>query len=122
MNDTPVTYVGLGDGQLSMDDGFASQVGVIEGTRMRPLPLDNPAGRPLGWGHWGPGPLHLAESILLHRLGFSPPGVVALTFSEDVVSELPDQFELDAEEVDRWISEYLLTGCLTHNLPAPVAV
>jgi Family of unknown function (DUF6166) len=121
MSGDGVTYVGLCSRQLSFGAGDNRVVGVVEGDTQRPLPPPDPrwaqipswsrAG-PFEWGYEGALPLQIAESILLHHLGFQPAGIVALAFSREVISRLPDDFELHARRVDEWISEHLVSGCL----------
>jgi hypothetical protein len=124
MSELSVTYVGLNSRQLSFGKGGTRVVGVVEGDEQRPLPPVDPRWdlRPqwvqeelFEWGYEGARPLQIAESILLHRLGFQPAGLVALAFSEDVIAMLPREFELDARAVDAWISEHMVAGCLSRT-------
>lgn len=123
------TYVGLRNRQLSFNNGCATVVGVVEGSEQRALPPaprwdQSPKWAQAGlfeWGYEGALPLQIAESILLHRLGFQPAGVVALAFSEDVIASLPEEFVLDVHEVDEWISEHMVAGCLSRSHPVRAA-
>lgn len=58
------------------------------------------------WGYSGSGPTDLARSMLADRLGYVPQSAVYITFRDEIIASLPDEFILTFEEVDRWIDEH----------------
>ncbi len=59
-----------------------------------------------GWGYEGLGPRRLAIAILTDLYGVFPPRGVAPRFAEEVLRPLtPTDFELRAQEIDRWMDQ-----------------
>jgi DnaB-like helicase N terminal domain len=59
------------------------------------------------WGYEGGGPLNLARSLLLDRLGEEPLDEMAMAFADEVIASLPrDSVDLPFSRVDRWVAEF----------------
>ena len=59
------------------------------------------------WGYDGAGPALLAQAILSDYLGVEVDVLVARVFMQEVVAHLPAEFELDGQDVARWVSNRL---------------
>lgn len=59
------------------------------------------------WGYDGAGPALLALAILNDYLGLAADPLVVRVFMHDVVAHLPPEFELDGQEIGRWLNDRL---------------
>jgi Family of unknown function (DUF6166) len=105
-----VAYVGIRGPQPHYGHGGPRIVGVIRNGEKRTLTLSDERylrQESFEWGYEGAGPALLAQAILNDYLDLAVDPLVARTFMRDVVSVLPSEFELDGNDVARWLTDRL---------------
>jgi hypothetical protein len=103
-----VAYVGIRGPQPHYGHGGPRVVGVVRGGERRTLKLADERylrQESFEWGYDGAGPALLAQAILNDYLGIEVDPLVARNFMRDVVAHLPSEFELDGDDVARWVNE-----------------
>jgi hypothetical protein len=96
-------YEGFRGPQPGYGHGGPRVVGVREGDAKRTLAPVEPYPE-FEWGYQGSGPKSLAQAILEDRLGFVPHIAACTAFTQDVIANLPSDFELPGASVDNWIA------------------
>jgi hypothetical protein len=105
-----VAYQGLRGPQPAYGHGGPRVVGVIRNGQKRTLRLADERylrQESFEWGYVGAGPALLAQAILNDYLGIEVDTLAARVFMQEVVAHLPSEFELDGEDVARWLSDRL---------------
>lgn len=108
-----VAYVGIRGPQPGHGHGGPRLVGVIRGGEKRTLALADERylrQESFEWGYDGAGPALLAQAILNDYLGIEVDPLVARNFMQDVIAHLPSEFELDGEDVARWLNDRLASA------------
>lgn len=108
-----VAYVGIRGPQPDYGHGGPRVVGVIRNGEKRTLQLADERylrQDSFEWGYDGSGPALLAQAILNDYLGLEVDPLVARVFMQDVVAHLPPEFELDGDDVARWLNERLASA------------
>jgi Family of unknown function (DUF6166) len=108
-----LAYVGIRGPQPDYGHGGPRVVGVIRNGMKRTLTLADERylrQESFEWGYDGAGPALLAQAILNDYLGIEVDPLVARAFMRDVVAQLPPEFELDGDDVGRWLSERLASA------------
>jgi len=103
-----VTYVGIRGPQPHYGHGGPRVVGVIRGGEKRTLTLADERylhQESFEWGYDGSGPALLAQAILNDYLDIAADTLVARVFMRDVIAHLPSEFELEGQDVARWLSD-----------------
>ncbi len=109
----PVAYVGIRGPQPDYGHGGPRVVGVIRNGEKRTLTLADERylrQESFEWGYDGAGPALLAQAILNDYLGIEVDVLVARVFMREVIARLPSEFELDGDEVARWLSDRLASA------------
>jgi hypothetical protein len=105
-----LAYVGMRGPQPAYGHGGPRVVGVIRNGEKRALALADERylhQESFEWGYDGAGPALLAQAILNDYLGVEADVLVARVFMQEVVAHLPAEFELEGEDVARWLSNRL---------------
>jgi Family of unknown function (DUF6166) len=105
-----VVYVGIRGPQPDYGHGGPRVVGVIRNGEKRTLALADERylhQESFEWGYDGAGPALLAQAILNDYLGIEVDVLVARVFMQEVVARLASEFELEGEDVARWLSNRL---------------
>ena len=105
-----IAYVGIRGPQPHYGHGGPRVVGVVRGGERRTLTLGDERylrQESFEWGYDGAGPALLAQAILNDYLGIEVDPLVARNFMRDVIANLPSEFQLDGDDVARWLNERL---------------
>ncbi len=105
-----VAYVGIRGQQPAYGHGGPRVVGVVRNGERRTLALADERylhQESFEWGYDGAGPALLALAILNDYLGLAADPLVARVFMQDVVAQLPPDFELDGHDIAQWFNERL---------------
>jgi hypothetical protein len=105
-----VAYVGIRGPQPHYGHSGPRVVGVIRDGEKRTLTLADERylrQESFEWGYDGAGPALLAQAILNDFLGIEADVLVARVFMQEVVAQLPSDFELDGRDVARWLNDRL---------------
>jgi len=105
-----VADVGIRGPQPDYGHGGPRVVGVVRNGQRRILTLADERylhQENFEWGYDGGGPALLAQAVLNDYLGFEVHTLVARVFTRDVVAHLPSEFELDGDDVARWLTDQL---------------
>jgi hypothetical protein len=103
-----VTYVGLRGTQPEHGHGGPVVVGVVRGDeRSNPvLEDDRHLDADFEWGYEGAGPRRLAQAILNDFTGRAVALAITNAFLHDVVAHLPNEFEVQGDEVAAWLAAH----------------
>jgi hypothetical protein len=103
-----VTYIGLRGMQPEHGHGGRVVVGVVRGEKRSNLVLedDRHVDADFEWGYEGAGPRRLAQAILNDFTGRKVELVTANAFLHDVVAYLPNEFELEGDDVAAWLEAH----------------
>lgn len=92
--------------RLSLEQGAIFDVAVVVTVDNKPLKhhfRHSPDG--FNWGYGGSGPADLARSILWDLIGLEPYPGLYQTFKWKVVAKWGDVWQINSEEIQKWISE-----------------
>jgi hypothetical protein len=101
-----VTYIGLRGAQPEHGHGGPVVVGVVRGGQRSNLVLQDERhlDADFEWGYEGAGPRRLAQAILNDFTGRNVELSAANAFLHDVIAHLPNEFELEGEDVATWLA------------------